>query len=77
VICSTSWPPSSGDTTNSSAARFGRARAILLEYRKQSKRCQVKTIEQFREYKAVVKNVAETEELMSAAIPTRNLAQES
>src|SRR5499426_1023961 len=48
-------------------------------YRKQSKALSEiqPTVERFREYKAVVKNVAETEELMSAGDPDmRSLAQE-
>ena len=50
------------------------------EYRKQSKAlAEIQpTVERFREYKSVVRNVAETEELMSAGDPDmRNLAQES
>src|SRR5215510_6953787 len=49
------------------------------EYRKQSKAlAEIQpTVERFREYKSVVRNVAETEELMSAGDPDmRNLAQE-
>src|SRR5262245_40922887 len=49
------------------------------EYRKQSKALAdiQPTVERFREYKSVVRNVAETEELMSAGDPDmRNLAQE-
>src|SRR5436190_17682648 len=49
------------------------------EYRKQSKALAdiQTTVERFREYKAVVRNVAETEELMSAAdADMRALAQE-
>src|SRR5499427_4235831 len=49
------------------------------EYRKQSKAlAEIQpTVERFREYKSVVRNVAETEELMSAGDPDMlNLAQE-
>src|SRR5262245_35636292 len=50
------------------------------EYRKQSKALAdiQPTVERFREYKSVVKNVAETEELMAAGDDPdmRNLAQE-
>src|SRR5215471_3497818 len=49
------------------------------EYRKQSKAlAEIQpTVERFREYKSVVRNVAETEELMAAGDPDlRNLAQE-
>src|SRR5215210_6191744 len=49
------------------------------EYRRQSKALSYlqPTVERFREYKAIVRNVAETEELMSAGDPDmRNLAQE-
>ena len=49
------------------------------EYRKQSKAlAEIQpTVERFREYKSVVRNVAETEELMASGDPDlRNLAQE-
>src|SRR5206468_1001881 len=49
------------------------------EYRKQSKALSEiqPTVERFREYKGIVKNVAETEEVMAAGDPDlRNLAQE-
>ena len=57
----------------------GELQSDPAEYRKQSKAlAEIQAmVERFREYKSVVKNVAETEELMSAGDPDmRNLAQE-
>src|SRR5438477_6639029 len=57
----------------------GELQSDPAEYRKQSKAlAEIQpTVERFREYKAVVRNVAETEELMSAGDPDmRTLAQE-
>src|SRR6476659_3417018 len=57
----------------------GELQSDPAEYRKQSKALAgiQPTVERFREYKSVVRNVAETEELMSAGDPDmRNLAQE-
>ena len=57
----------------------GELQSDLAEYRKQSKAlAEIQAmVERFREYKSVVKNVAETEELMSGGDPDmRNLAQE-
>src|SRR6476661_1171071 len=57
----------------------GELQSDPAEYRKQSKAlAEIQpTVERFREYKSVVRNVAETEELMSAGDPDmRNLAQE-
>ena len=57
----------------------GELQSDPAEYRKQSKAlAEIQpTVERFREYKSVVKNVAETEELMAAGDPDmRNLAQE-
>src|SRR4029079_7312572 len=57
----------------------GELQSDPAEYRKQSKAlAEIQaTVARFREYKSVVKNVAETEELMAAGDPDmRNLAQE-
>ena len=57
----------------------GELQSDPAEYRKQSKAlAEIQpTVERFREYKSVVRNVAETEELMAAGDPDmRNLAQE-
>ena len=55
----------------------GELQSDPAEYRKQSKALAEiqSTVERFREYKSVVKNVAETEELMAAGDPDMTASQ--